>query len=47
MEKDDVIIINNQFKLLEKIGKGSFGEIYEGFDLIHWKKVAIKIVGQT
>ena len=36
------IKVNNQFKLGKKIGSGSFGEIYLGFDTVTNREVAVK-----
>ena len=37
------IIINNKYRLLRKIGSGSFGDIYLGLNINHGGEVAIKI----
>ncbi len=34
---------NNQYKLLEKLGAGGFGDVYKAFDNFNTKEVAIKI----
>ena len=36
-------LINNKYKLLEKIGEGSFGSIYKGENIRTNEYVAIKI----
>jgi casein kinase I family protein HRR25 len=36
--------IADRFKIVKKIGGGSFGRIYEGVDLMTHERVAIKIV---
>ncbi len=40
------IRIADRFKVIKKIGSGSFGKIYSGFDMMTNEKVAIKIVIQ-
>jgi serine/threonine protein kinase len=37
------IRIANRFKVIKKIGNGSFGKIYEGQDTITSERVAIKL----
>ena len=37
------IRIANRFKLIKKIGSGSFGKIYEGYDLMSQERVAVKL----
>jgi serine/threonine protein kinase len=37
------IVIAGKFRLGKKIGNGSFGTVYEGKDLKHNSKVAIKM----
>lgn len=37
----------SQYELLEKIGKGSFGEVYKGFAKETGEIVAIKVVDLT
>ena len=37
------IIINGKYRLLRKIGSGSFGDIYLGMNVNHGGEVAIKI----
>lgn len=41
------IRIAGRYKIVKKIGGGSFGRIYQGVDLISQDKVAIKIVSST
>jgi serine/threonine protein kinase len=36
-------MINNKYKLIEKIGEGSFGAIYKGENVRTREKVAIKV----
>ncbi len=38
------IIVANRYIIDKKIGKGSFGEVYKGFDKETNQQVAIKIV---
>ena len=38
------MIISNRYKLIEKIGEGSFGQIYKCINIITKKEVAVKIV---
>ena len=38
------IRIADRFKVIKRIGSGSFGRIYQGFDLMTNEKVAIKLV---
>jgi len=38
-----ILLIGN-YKILSKLGYGSFGEIYKGIDTITEQEVAIKIV---
>ena len=38
------MIISNRYKLIEKIGEGSFGQIYKCINIITNKEVAVKIV---
>jgi serine/threonine protein kinase len=40
---NDTNIIGNKYKLLQKIGNGSFGSIFEGINIRTNEKVAIKI----
>lgn len=35
-------LVNNQYEIVKTIGKGSFGEIYEGLDKKSNQRVAIK-----
>jgi len=37
------IVIGNQFKIIKKIGEGSFGEIYEAVSIKRGNKVAVKL----
>lgn len=37
------IVIGNQFKIIKKIGAGSFGEIYEAVSIKRGNKVAVKL----
>ena len=41
------IRVANQYKLVKKIGSGSFGKIYEGLDLMTNEKVAVKLEHMT
>lgn len=41
--ESETIIINCQFKLLEKLGSGAFGDIYSGIDMISRTDVAVKV----
>ena len=41
------IRVAGRFKLIKKIGNGSFGKIYEGFDLISQERVAVKLDHMT
>ena len=36
-------LINNKYKLIEKIGSGSFGSIFKGENIRTKEKVAIKL----
>ena len=36
-------IIFSKYKILKKIGKGSFGTVYSGIILLNEKEIAIKI----
>ena len=36
-------MINNKYKLIEKIGEGSFGSIYKGENIRTREKIAIKV----
>ena len=38
------IRICDRFKIIKRIGSGSFGKIYQGIDLMTNERVAIKIV---
>jgi serine/threonine protein kinase len=38
-------MVNGRFMITKSIGKGSFGEIFQGLDTATNKKVAIKMVG--
>ena len=38
------IRIADRFKVVKKIGSGSFGRIYEGLDIYTKERVAIKLV---
>jgi casein kinase 1 alpha len=37
------IIVGGKYRLLRKIGDGSFTEIYEGIDIFDDTKVAVKL----
>ena len=37
------IVIASRFRIVKKIGNGSFGDIYQGIDIITSEKVAIKL----
>jgi serine/threonine protein kinase len=37
------IVIAGQFKIIKKIGEGSFGEIYEAMDIQRGHKIAVKL----
>lgn len=41
------IIIANRFKIVKKIGSGSFGKCYQGLDMLSNEKIAIKIVSSN
>ena len=36
-------IINNEYKIIKKIGSGSFGNVYKGISILNNNFVAIKI----
>jgi serine/threonine protein kinase len=38
------MMANGRFMITKSIGKGSFGEIYQGYDNVTGKEVAIKMV---
>ena len=38
-----LILIGNKYKILEKIGSGSFGTIYKGENIRNKEQVAIKV----
>ena len=40
-----IMMANGRFMITKSIGKGSFGEIFQGLDSQSNKEVAIKIVG--
>ena len=42
MEKED--IIGDRFLIGKKIGRGAFGEVFDGEDLLEGGSVALKIV---
>ena len=37
------IIVADRYKLIRQIGWGSFGEVYEGVDIISRNRVAVKL----
>ena len=37
-------IINNTYRVEKRIGKGSFGDVYIGYDVVNKHRVAIKAV---
>ncbi len=41
------IRIASRFKLIKRIGGGSFGEIYQAQDLLTHEKVAVKLVSKA
>ena len=41
------LMIDNRYRLLSKIGGGSFGEIFKGFDITTGKEIAIKLEKST
>ena len=43
----DIRVADNRFKLIKKIGSGSFGKIYEGQDLMSQARVAVKLEHMT
>ena len=47
VESSNNIIVGNRFKLIRQIGKGSFGEVYEGIDILQHTRVAIKLVSTS
>ena len=40
---NDTNIIANKYKIIQKIGSGTFGSIFEGINIKTHEKVAIKI----
>ena len=42
-----MISFNKRFKILRKIGSGSFGDVHRGIDLTNNEEVAIKIENRT
>lgn len=45
-EEELAIVVGDRYKLTRSIGKGSFGEVFEGVDLISNNMVAIKLVSR-
>lgn len=37
------IVVGDRYKLLRRIGQGSFGQVFEGVDLISGARVAVKL----
>lgn len=40
---NETFVVKNQYKILEKLGSGSFGEIYQAIDKVNKTRVAVKI----
>ena len=38
------VLANGRYQLIEKIGKGAFGQIFKARDVIDLKDVAVKVV---
>lgn len=45
--EDQHIIVANKYIIEKKIGRGSFGEVFKGFDKDTNEPVAIKVVSQS
>lgn len=43
-EEAQVIIVADKYIIEKKIGRGSFGEVYQGYDKNTKERVAIKLV---
>ena len=37
------IVVGDRYQLLRRIGQGSFGEVFEGIDIISGARVAVKL----
>lgn len=46
-ESDEELLIHGRYIVNDKIGSGSFGDIFEGFDTVTKKKVAVKMESRT
>ena len=44
-ESDDFIniIVGERYRLIRRVGQGSFGQVFEGEDIISGQKVAVKL----
>ena len=43
LQQKDAIIVGDRYQLVRRIGQGSFGEVFEGLDLISGVRVAVKL----
>jgi serine/threonine protein kinase len=45
-QKDKLVELKKKYKFQEKLGEGSFGQVYKALDIENGKTVAIKIISK-